>query len=108
MLITSAYPTLRLYVYGQGLVRFATVKYEQPNEGNVKTRKMFLTNYAVNKATGLSSGNLGDDNPDEDVSGGWMEGEGGEGDSKGGGAHTHASPLLLFIAFLCVSSLPLL
>jgi hypothetical protein len=49
VLVTSVYPTLRVFVYRQGLVRFATVKYEAPSEGNIAQRRMFLTNYAVNK-----------------------------------------------------------
>ncbi len=49
VLVTSVYPTLRLFIYRQGLVRFATEQYEAPNEGNVAKRRMFLTNYAVNK-----------------------------------------------------------
>jgi len=49
ILVTSVYPTLRVFIYKQGLVRFATVKYEAPSESNVGQRRMFLTNYAVNK-----------------------------------------------------------
>ena len=49
VLVTSVFPTLRLFVYRQGLVRFATVTYAAPNESNISSRRMFLTNYAVNK-----------------------------------------------------------
>lgn len=49
VLVTSSYPTLRLYVYQQGLVRFATEDYQSPDESNIAQRRMFLTNYAVNK-----------------------------------------------------------
>jgi hypothetical protein len=49
VLVTSVFPTLRLFVYRQGLVRFATVTYAPPNESNISSRRMFLTNYAVNK-----------------------------------------------------------
>ena len=34
----------------QGLVRLATVQYEPPSSSNASKRRMFLTNYAVNKA----------------------------------------------------------
>lgn len=41
--VTSIHP-LRIYMYNEGLVRFATAKY-----GDGKNRFMHLTNYAVNK-----------------------------------------------------------
>ena len=47
-LITSCDP-LRIYVYREGLVRFATSKYKEPNSVNVSNVYMHLTNYAVNK-----------------------------------------------------------
>lgn len=47
-LITSCDP-LRIYTHGEGLVRFATVKYEKPHSGNLNNRCMHLTNYSVNK-----------------------------------------------------------
>ena len=40
---------LRLYVYREGLARFATVKYSSPNAENIEDICMHLTNYAVNK-----------------------------------------------------------
>ena len=40
---------LRLYIYNEGLVRFATEKYEAPNESNLDDLCMHLTNYAINK-----------------------------------------------------------
>lgn len=49
VLVTSTHPTLRLFIYRQGLVRFATEQYAAPDESNVSKRRMFLTNYAVNK-----------------------------------------------------------
>jgi hypothetical protein len=67
VLVTAAYPTLRVYIYRQGLVRFATEDYAAPNESNVKHRKMFLTNYAVNKATEApGTAGLPDDFPDDE------------------------------------------
>jgi len=40
---------LRIYVYKDGLARFATEKYEKPNDKNVDNIYMHLTNYAINK-----------------------------------------------------------
>ena len=50
--ITSVYP-LRMYVYDEGLVRFATIKYEMMDLIDFsKSKFMHLTNYAVNKGRG--------------------------------------------------------
>ncbi|KAF6199972.1 hypothetical protein GE061_006270 [Apolygus lucorum] len=46
-LVTSCDP-LRIYVYNEGLARFATKKYE-PNRFNLNQRFMHLTNYSVNR-----------------------------------------------------------
>lgn len=46
--ITSINP-LRIYIYDEGLVRFATCKYEQPHSDTKKNRYMHLTNYSINK-----------------------------------------------------------
>jgi tubulin polyglutamylase TTLL4 len=52
ILITSIHP-LRLYMYRDGLVRFATTKYDKDaKDGGKKTA--FLTNTSVNKKTGQS------------------------------------------------------
>ncbi|CAH0558764.1 unnamed protein product [Brassicogethes aeneus] len=48
VLITSCEP-LRVYIYNEGLVRFATSRYKEPNGVNVTNVFMHLTNYAVNK-----------------------------------------------------------
>lgn len=40
---------LRVYVYKDGLARFATVKYHSPAPSNLKNLQMHLTNYAINK-----------------------------------------------------------
>lgn len=47
-LITSCEP-LRIYIYNEGLVRFATSQYKEPNGVNITNVFMHLTNYAVNK-----------------------------------------------------------
>lgn len=40
---------MRIYVYEEGLARFATVPYEEPKQGNLNNMFMHLTNYAINK-----------------------------------------------------------
>ncbi|KAH8407193.1 hypothetical protein KR222_010324 [Zaprionus bogoriensis] len=47
-LITCVDP-LRIYVYNEGLARFATNKYVEPTPGNANDLYMHLTNYSVNK-----------------------------------------------------------
>nr|CAH7714360.1 unnamed protein product [Callosobruchus chinensis] len=47
-LITSCDP-MRIYIYNEGLVRFATSRYKEPNGINITNVFMHLTNYAVNK-----------------------------------------------------------
>lgn len=47
-LITSCDP-LRIYIYKEGLVRFATSRYKEPSGVNISNVFMHLTNYAVNK-----------------------------------------------------------
>ncbi|KAH8306165.1 hypothetical protein KR018_003096 [Drosophila ironensis] len=47
-LITSVDP-LRIFVYNEGLARFATNKYVEPTPGNSTDLYMHLTNYSVNK-----------------------------------------------------------
>ncbi|XP_072754877.1 tubulin polyglutamylase TTLL13-like isoform X2 [Anoplolepis gracilipes] len=47
-LITSCDP-LRIYVYNDGLARFATSKYKEPTGHNTSNMFMHLTNYSVNK-----------------------------------------------------------
>ncbi|KAJ9592946.1 hypothetical protein L9F63_015370, partial [Diploptera punctata] len=47
-LITSCDP-LRIYVYNDGLARFATSRYREPTSVNISNVFMHLTNYAVNK-----------------------------------------------------------
>ena len=40
---------LQIYIYDEGLVRFATVDYQAPNEKNLDQIFMHLTNYSLNK-----------------------------------------------------------
>ena len=44
----TSYDPLRIYLYEEGLTRFATVRYEGPGE-QLDNRCMHLTNYSVNK-----------------------------------------------------------
>ena len=47
VVITSVNP-LRIYLYDEGLARFATEKYEQPDDDH-KNVFAHLTNYSINK-----------------------------------------------------------
>lgn len=40
---------LRIFIYKEGLARFATVPYESPTPTNLENLFMHLTNYAINK-----------------------------------------------------------
>jgi len=40
---------LRIFLYKEGLARFATVPYESPQPSNLGNLFMHLTNYAINK-----------------------------------------------------------
>ncbi|XP_067336002.1 tubulin polyglutamylase TTLL5 isoform X3 [Channa argus] len=67
VLVTS-YDPLLIYVYEEGLARFATVKYDQTSK-NIKNTFMHLTNYSVNKK---SSDYVSCDNPEvEDYGNKW-------------------------------------
>jgi len=48
VIMTGVNP-LRVYVYKDGLARFATAEYEKPSDKNCKNLFMHLTNYAINK-----------------------------------------------------------
>ncbi|KAL8436910.1 hypothetical protein Efla_002108 [Eimeria flavescens] len=50
VLITGCNP-LRLFLHKDGLVRFATHKYELPNPRNCGDLRMHLTNYAINRSS---------------------------------------------------------
>jgi tubulin polyglutamylase TTLL6/13 len=40
---------LHVYIYDEGMARFATEMYQYPNENNMDNMFMHLTNYAINK-----------------------------------------------------------
>lgn len=48
VLITSCDP-LRIFMYEEGLARFATMPYVEPSHSNLDDVCMHLTNYAINK-----------------------------------------------------------
>ncbi|ELU05410.1 hypothetical protein CAPTEDRAFT_124734, partial [Capitella teleta] len=50
VVVTSCDP-LRIFVFKDGLARFATAKYSDPNHSNVGNVFMHLTNYAINKTS---------------------------------------------------------
>ena len=47
--LVNGFNPLRVYLYKDGLARFATEKYQKPKEDNLKNLCMHLTNYAINK-----------------------------------------------------------
>ena len=63
VLVTSVHP-LCVYLYDEGLARFATEKYDLTNGGNLDRRCMHLTNYSLNKKAKDFVPNM-----DEDVDG---------------------------------------
>ena len=48
----TSYDPLVIYLYEEGLSRFATVRYDQKVTKNIKNHCMHLTNYSVNKKSG--------------------------------------------------------
>ncbi|XP_063301721.1 tubulin polyglutamylase TTLL13 [Pelobates fuscus] len=48
VLVTSCEP-LRIFIYNEGLARFATMNYTDPSNNNLDDVCMHLTNYAINK-----------------------------------------------------------
>lgn len=48
VLLTGVNP-LRIYIFDEGLARFATEKYEPAKRENLDNLFMHLTNYAINK-----------------------------------------------------------
>ena len=76
VVVTSYYP-LRLYVYEEGLVRFATSPYPVPKNGRgmkVKSATAHLTNYSVNKHNTEAFVNPADgvDGEDEEKGSKWV------------------------------------
>jgi len=70
VLVTS-YDPLRVYIYDEGLVRFATEKYST-KKGALKKRFIHLTNYSVNKkALNYKQNNLQNDGIEEDQNSKW-------------------------------------
>ncbi|ESO02029.1 hypothetical protein HELRODRAFT_66362, partial [Helobdella robusta] len=49
VLLTSCDP-FRIFVYNEGLARFATIEYEMPSLNNYNNLFMHLTNYSINKS----------------------------------------------------------
>nr|XP_020649510.1 tubulin polyglutamylase TTLL5 isoform X7 [Pogona vitticeps] len=49
--VVTSYDPLIIYLYEEGLARFATVRYDQGAK-NIKNQFMHLTNYSVNKKSG--------------------------------------------------------
>lgn len=57
---------LRVFVYQEGLARFATAEYVGPTNGNLDNLFMHLTNYAINKR---SDNFVFNEDQDDDASG---------------------------------------
>jgi tubulin polyglutamylase TTLL11 len=47
--VLASLKPLEIYICDEGLVRFATVNYESPDDSNLKQVYMHLTNYSLNK-----------------------------------------------------------
>lgn len=52
---------LRVFVFKEGLARFATEQYTGPNKNNLDNLYMHLTNYAINKNSGNFVKSKGED-----------------------------------------------
>ena len=52
---------MRVFVFQEGLARFATAEYVEPTKKNLKNLFMHLTNYAINKKSDGFVQNEGDD-----------------------------------------------
>jgi tubulin polyglutamylase TTLL4 len=65
-ILVSSFDPLRVYMYDEGLVRFATEKYSTKKSA-LKKRFVHLTNYSVNKKSSTyKPNNLKEDNAEED------------------------------------------
>jgi len=49
VLLASCSPSLKIYLFDDGLARFATETYKNPDMSNMTDMYMHLTNYAINK-----------------------------------------------------------
>ena len=48
-MLIMGYDPLRIFIYDEGLGRFATQRYKPAGKNNMKDVYMHLTNYAINK-----------------------------------------------------------
>jgi tubulin polyglutamylase TTLL6/13 len=56
---------LRIFVFREGLARFATEPYHAPYKGNMENMFMHLTNYAINKQNEMFEKNENEEDDDE-------------------------------------------
>lgn len=54
--LVSSFNPLRIYIFDNGLVRFASVKYSQ-SSSSIENKFMHLTNYSINKTNSLYASN---------------------------------------------------
>lgn len=47
--LVKSFDPLTIYIYNDGLVRLATIPYTSPNQSNISSQCMHLTNYAITK-----------------------------------------------------------
>jgi Tubulin-tyrosine ligase family len=47
--VVTSYEPLRIYIYREGLVRFATEKYDNEDLNREEAKYSHLTNYSINK-----------------------------------------------------------
>lgn len=55
---------LRVFVFREGLARFATEEYQGPQKSNLDNLYMHLTNYAINKKSDAFEANEGSEDDD--------------------------------------------
>ena len=68
--MVSSYDPLRVYVYNDGLVRFATEKYTLDPQ-DLKKRFIHLTNFSVNKKSENFKSNKAGEEQEEESSSKW-------------------------------------
>ena len=64
IIIIQVVPFLQIIYYEDGMARFCTEPYQEPNAKNLKKAYMHLTNYAVNKQNDNFEFNEEDDKDD--------------------------------------------